>query len=73
MAIEADLLELLACPLSKAPLIQAEDADGTWLVSTDAATRRRYPVRDGLPILLIDEAEELSEERWKSITEGAHS
>lgn len=71
MAIEADLLELLACPLSKAPLIQTEDEDGAWLVSTDAATRRRYPVRDGLPILLIDEAEELSEERWKAITEGA--
>lgn len=51
--LDAELLSILACPESKAPLIQV----GEWLYSTDAATRRRYPVREGIPIMLIDESE----------------
>lgn len=47
------LLEKLACPLSKAPVVQV----GDWLYSTDPATRRRYPIRDGIPNMLIDESE----------------
>ena len=53
MKIPEDFLEILACPETKAPVVQ----DGEWLVSTDAATRRRYPIRDEIPIMLIDEAE----------------
>lgn len=73
MTLDADLLELLACPLSKAPLVEVEDEAGVWLVSTDEATRRRYAVRDGLPILLIDESEELELDAWRSIIDGARS
>jgi uncharacterized protein YbaR (Trm112 family) len=51
--IDKELLEILVCPLSKAPLVHV----GDWLYSTDPQTRRRYPVRDGIPIMLIDEAE----------------
>jgi hypothetical protein len=51
--LSADLLKVLACPLSRAPLVLV----GDWLYSTDPATRRRYPIRDGIPILLIDESE----------------
>jgi hypothetical protein len=55
MAIELDreLLSILVCPESKAPLLPV----GDWLYSTDPATRRRYPVRDGIPIMLIEESE----------------
>jgi uncharacterized protein YbaR (Trm112 family) len=52
-AIDAKLMELLVCPLTKGPLDLSDD--GGWLVSRRA--RLRYPVRDGIPILLADEAE----------------
>ena len=69
MAVDAELLDLLACPESRAPVIHHEDENGEWLVSTDAATRRRYPVRDDIPIMLIDESEQLEPEAWKAIVE----
>jgi uncharacterized protein YbaR (Trm112 family) len=63
MAISKELLEILVCPLSKAPLVE----DGDSLVSTDHKTRRRYTVEDGIPNMLIEESEELSEEVWTGI------
>ena len=42
MAIDKDLLEILVCPESKAPLV----LDGDTLVSTDPETRRRYRIED---------------------------
>ncbi len=68
MPIDDDLLEILACPDSRAPLVAFDDDEGAWLVSTDAATRRRYRIsEDGIPILLIDESEVLAEDRWNEI------
>ena len=52
-SIDAELMSILVCPESHARLVQV----GDWLYSTDPATRRRYPVRDGIPIMLIDESE----------------
>jgi len=51
--IPADLLEILVCPLTRSPLKQ----EGNELVATrpDGAGLR-YPIRNGIPILLIDEA-----------------
>ena len=63
MSISKELLEILACPLSHAPLVE----DGDTLVSTDKETRRRYKVEDGIPNMLIDESEELSEADWTAI------
>lgn len=63
--MDPELLELLVCPLSKAPLVE----DGDTLVSTDAATRRRYRVDDGIPVMLVDESEELDEPAWREIME----
>ena len=51
--IDKELLEIMVCPISRAPLVQV----GDWLYSTDRDTRYRYPVRDGIPILLADESE----------------
>jgi len=68
MPIDKDLLEILACPDSRAPLVLHRDDAGEWLVSTDPATRRRYRIsEDGIPILLIDESETLDEERWRIV------
>jgi uncharacterized protein YbaR (Trm112 family) len=63
MAIDKDLLEILVCPDSKAPLV----LDGDTLVSTDPRTRRRYRIEDDIPIMLIDESEVVPEEAWREI------
>jgi len=63
MTISKELLEILVCPLSKAPLVLDEDS----LVSTDEATRRRYRIDDGIPNMLVEESEELSPEAWREI------
>lgn len=60
MALDPQLLSIMVCPVSHAPL---REVDG-WLVSTDPETRRRYQIRDGIPVMLIDESEEMSREDW---------
>ncbi|GGT44189.1 hypothetical protein GCM10010254_74230 [Streptomyces chromofuscus] len=52
MPLEAGLLEILACPACHAPL---EERD-TELVCTGQDCGLAYPVRDGIPVLLVDEA-----------------
>lgn len=61
--ISKELLEILCCPESKADLI----LDGDFLVSTDKATRRRYRIENNIPIMLIEESEQLSLEEWSEI------
>ena len=58
-------LALLRCPVSRKPLVQK----GDWLISTDPDTRLRYPIRDGIPVLLREEAEELSQSQWQEALE----
>ena len=50
--ISRDLLDILVCPVCKKPLIERDN--GASLKCT--ACRRVYPVRDDIPILLVDEA-----------------
>jgi uncharacterized protein len=54
--IDSKLLKILACPVCKEPV---EEQDG-WIVC--AACRKRYPIRDGIPIMLVEEAEDLPAE-----------
>ncbi|MCX6169250.1 MAG: hypothetical protein NTX65_07920 [Ignavibacteriales bacterium] len=61
--ISKELLEILCCPETKADLV----LDGNFLVSTDKATRRRYRIEDDIPIMLIDESEQLDVATWKAI------
>jgi len=49
--IDKELLEILACPLCKTEVKLEDDK----LVCTKC--QRRYPIRDGIPVMLIDEAE----------------
>ena len=51
--ISKELLEILACPKCK----QSVQLDGEWLVCTNASCGLRYPIRDGIPVLLIDETQ----------------
>jgi uncharacterized protein YbaR (Trm112 family) len=53
--LDPRLLEVLVCPLSRTPL--RYDAESQELVSVKA--RLAYPVREGVAILLSDEAREL--------------
>lgn len=53
--VDPKLLEVLVCPSSRKPL--RYDRERQELISEGA--RLAYPVRDGLPIMLIDEAREL--------------
>ena len=61
--IDKDLLDRLCCPETKADLV----LDGNSLVSVDKNTRRRYRIEDDIPIMLIEESEQLSIEEWNSI------
>lgn len=61
--ISKDLLDILCCPETKADLV----LDGDTLVSTDRGTRRRYRIEDDIPIMLIEESEQLSLEEWTEI------
>ncbi len=55
--VDPKLLELLVCPLTKAPL--EYDAEAQELISRQAGLA--YPIRDGIPIMLPDEARSLEE------------
>jgi uncharacterized protein YbaR (Trm112 family) len=55
-AIDPLLLEILVCPLTKGPL--EYDAAAQELVSRKAGLA--YPIRDGIPIMLVDEARRLA-------------
>lgn len=56
MKVDPALLELLVCPVTKAPL--EYDAANQELISRQA--RLAYPIRDGIPIMLPEEARALS-------------
>ena len=53
--VDPKLLEILVCPLTKGPL--RYDAGGQELISEQAGLV--YPIRDGIPIMLVDEARDL--------------
>jgi uncharacterized protein len=48
--VDAELLAILACPLDKQPVTR----QGNYLVCQ--ACQRHYPIREGIPVMLIDEA-----------------
>jgi uncharacterized protein YbaR (Trm112 family) len=52
--IPQDLLDILVCPLCKKPMVLRKNDTGESLRCGEC--RRVYPVRDNIPILLVDEA-----------------
>lgn len=61
--MDAKLLELLVCPVTKGPLIYNRATQE--LLSRSA--RLAYPIRDGIPIMLENEARVLSEEEAQAL------
>lgn len=55
--VDPKLLEILVCPLTKGPL--RYDAERQELISDRAGLA--YPIRDGIPIMLVDEAHPLDQ------------
>jgi uncharacterized protein YbaR (Trm112 family) len=53
--LDPTLLEILACPDCKQPVIYQKEGDAERLTCTNCG--KRYPVRDGIPVMLIDEAQ----------------
>ena len=61
--ISKELLDILCCPETKADLV----LDGNTLVSTDKNSRRRYRIEDDIPVMLVDESEQVPIEEWRTI------
>jgi len=67
--IDPRLLEILVCPLTKAPL--RYDREAQELISEEAGLA--YPIRDGIPIMLVDYLYQLGvehEKRWRAYLDG---
>lgn len=51
--LDPRLLEILACPQDKGPLLYFADESALY----NPRLKRRYPIREGIPVMLIDEAD----------------
>jgi uncharacterized protein YbaR (Trm112 family) len=58
MALDPKLLEILACPEDKGPLLYFTDEDTLY----NPRLKRRYAISDDIPIMLIDEAETVGDD-----------
>ena len=63
MAIPQDLLDILACPDCKTPVV----LDAERLVCCKAECRRAYPIREDIPIMLIEESQVLEPAAWEKV------
>jgi len=61
--MDPKLLEMLVCPVTKGPLIY--DRDKQELISKSA--RLAYPIKDGIPVMLEEEARKLSPEEAEDL------
>ena len=61
--MDPKLLEMLVCPVTKGPLVY--DRERGELLSR--AARLAYPIRDGIPVMLEEEARKLTPEEWEAL------
>jgi uncharacterized protein YbaR (Trm112 family) len=61
--VDKKLLDILVCPVTKGPLVY--DKDKQELISR--AARLAYPIRDGIPVMLEDEARRISDEEYEKL------
>ena len=64
--MDPKLVEILVCPVTKGPLVY--DRAKQELVS--ASARLAYPIRDGIPVMLEDEARRLTPDEVDRVREG---
>ena len=69
MGLDPMLLEILACPDDKGPLLYFEDEDALY----NPRLHRRYAVRDGIPIMLIEEAETVGDAEHERLVAKAEA
>jgi uncharacterized protein len=69
MALDPQLLEILACPEDKGPLFYFADEDTLY----NPRLKRRYAIREDIPIMLIDEAETVSDDEHQRLVAKAES
>ncbi len=67
MTLDPKLLEILACPEDKGPLWYFADEECLY----NPRLLRRYPVREGIPVLLMDEAESVGKAEHDRLMEKA--
>ena len=63
--LDPKLLEILVCPVTKASLVYKADRDELWCRASGLA----YPIRDDIPVMLEDEARQLTAEERSSLSE----
>ena len=61
--IDAKLLEILVCPVSKGPLVLHRQTDELWCKQSGLA----YPINDDIPVMLEDEARVLNDDERASM------
>lgn len=61
--MDPKLLELLVCPVTKGPLHYERTRQELW----SRSARLAYPVRDGIPVMLEEQARTLSDEELESL------
>lgn len=67
MALETQLLEILACPEDKGPLLYFEDEERLY----NPRLKRSYPIRDDIPIMLVEEAETVDDDTHQRLVAKA--
>jgi len=67
MALDPQLLEILACPEDKGPLLYFEDEQ----VLYNPRLKRVYEIRDDIPVMLIDEARTVDAAEHERLTKKA--
>jgi uncharacterized protein YbaR (Trm112 family) len=69
VALDPKLLEILACPEDKGPLLYFADEDALY----NPRLKRTYEVRDGIPVMLIDEATTVDEAEHQRLVAKAEA
>ncbi len=69
MTLDPKLLEILACPEDKGPLLYFDDENFLY----NDRLHRRYLIKEDIPIMLIDESESVTEEEHVNLMEQARS
>ena len=67
MTLDSRLLEILACPVDKGPLLYFADENALY----NPRLKKRYSVHEGIPVMLPDEAEDIGQAEHDRLTAKA--